>query len=139
MIDFQRMRTLIERIDRAKVNKERMWARTTSVTSVLSDMPKGGQKEGRFQLNMENLIAAENTLKRLQAQLKEQKDLLESVLPQLDPVDSGLLKERYINEKSITRILCETTYSRSHLYRMIECAELRANIKMRLMGQDQRL
>lgn len=58
MIEFQRMRTLMERIDRAKVNKDRMWARTTSVTSVLSDMPKGGQKEGRFELNMENLIAA---------------------------------------------------------------------------------
>lgn len=128
MIDFERMRYLMKRIPRAKENLYDARVRASSVSQILSDMPKGnGGTESKIERDVSNIIRSEEVLKALQDELKQMRDELLPLIQSMEDPYKSVMYHRYIKGLSVRETAIETIYSESYVFEMVRNAESQIN------------
>lgn len=105
MIDFARMRELMQIIPRALWNVEQKNANATRITSVITGMPRGSGGENRSDDAKIMLIEAKDAYREALSELEAMRTTLAPLITELESEDErGIMRLRYIHGRSISEI-----------------------------------
>ena len=119
MINFHRMRFLINRLPAARFRVDKAYARATKTTTILTGMPRGSSTEGALLIEYARgaLDSITTELEAMRAELRPMVEALES------PLQKSAMRMRYIEGRSVREIAYSLNYSEQHIFRILTIAE----------------
>ena len=124
MINFHRMRFLINRLPAARFRVDKAYARATKTTTILTGMPRGSGtgsqvEDGALLIEYarEALESITTELEAMRAELRPMVEALES------PLQKSAMRMRYIEGRSVREIAYSLNYSEQHIFRILTIAE----------------
>lgn len=132
MVDFERMRHLIDRIvPAAEFRVERAMSKATKCTSVLTGMPRSGGTGSAMDNSMEVLEIVRGKYERVSQELKAMQDELAPLIDALDNPDEHLAAYlRYIKGYRPSAVASCICYTDRHTFRILERAEKKLDAMM---------
>ena len=129
MIDFARVRWLMDKVPDAEMKLSRARARATRVTPNLDGMPHNHGGGEQMTEAVESIIFAEEYLRDLTEELREKRaDIREHLSAVIDPNERLALSMRYLDGCETDEIAYYIGYSDRHIRRLIELAETSINM-----------
>ena len=124
MVNFSRMRFLINRLPAARFRVDKAISRATKTTTILTGMPRGScigspTEEGALMVDY-----ARKALESITTELEEMRAELRPLIESLEsPLQKNAMWERYIEGHSVREIAYCLNYSEQHIFRILTIAE----------------
>lgn len=124
MIDFEKMRFLINRLPRIQWDIEKAGAQATKITSVLTGMPRGSGNHSQTEDGAIKLATLKDVYKETLSELDKMSKELEPLVDMLDdPDDRAVIRLRYLYRYSIDSIADSIHRSERAIYYYLRRAE----------------
>ncbi len=124
MIDFRKMRKLINRLPMARFRVDQAKSRATRVTPVLTGMPRGSGGSSQVEEGAILIMIASEKYESMKAELKEMQDTLSPIIEGIsDPLQKNVLRMRYMECRSVREIAYFLNYSEQHIFRILQRVE----------------
>lgn len=124
MLDFYRMRFLINRLPTAEGNVAEAMSVATKTTTVLTGMPRGSGTGDQTGDGAVMLLLAQESLEKLRSELDAMRKELAPLIDQLeDDTYRKVIQLRYMDGLTVHQVALATTYSRSQTYVRLREAE----------------
>ena len=124
MIDFRKMRKLINRLPMARFRVDQAKSRATRVTPVLTGMPRGSGGGSQTEEGAILIMIASEKYESMKAELKEMQDTLSPIIEGIeDPLQKNVLRMRYMECRSVREIAYFLNYSEQHIFRILQRVE----------------
>ena len=126
MIDFRKMRKLINRLPMARFRVDQAKSRATRVTPVLTGMPRGSGGSSQTEEGAILIMIASEKYESMKAELKEMQDTLSPIIESIiDPVQKNMMRMRYMECRSVREIAYFLNYSEQYVFRILKKTEAR--------------
>ena len=126
MIDFRKMRKLINRLPMARFRVDQAKSRATRVTPVLTGMPRGSGGSSQTEEGAILIMIASEKYESMKAELKEMQDTLSPIIESIiDPVQKNMMRMRYMECRSVREIAYFLNYSEQYVFRILKKSEAR--------------
>ena len=126
MIDFRKMRKLINRLPMARFRVDQAKSRATRVTPVLTGMPRGSGGSSQTEEGAILIMIASEKYESMKAELKEMQDVLSPIIESIiDPVQKNMMRMRYMECRSVREIAYFLNYSEQYVFRILKKTEAR--------------
>ena len=124
MIDFRKMRKLINRLPMARFRVDQAKSRATRVTPVLTGMPRGSGGGSQTEEGAILIMIASEKYESMKAELKKMQDTLSPIIEGIsDPLQKNVLRMRYMECRSVREIAYFLNYSEQHIFRILQRVE----------------
>ena len=124
MIDFSRMRFLINRLPAARFRVDKAIAKATKTTTIITGMPRGSGTGNQVE---DGAILIEYARHALDSITTELEGMRAELMPLIESLESPLQKNamwmRYIEGHSVREIAYSLNYSEQHIFRILTIAE----------------
>lgn len=124
MIDFYRMRFLINRLPAARFRVDKAIARATKTTTVLTGMPRGTGTGNQVEDGAILIEYARQAMDNITTELEGMRAELTPLIESLEsPLQKNAMWMRYIEGHSVREIAYSLNYSEQHIFRILQIAE----------------
>lgn len=124
MINFQRMRFLINRLPAAQFRLDKAKARATKTTTILTGMPRGSSTGSQVEDGVMLIDLARQALDSITTELEAMRTELKPMIEALEsPLQKRSMLMRYIEGHSVREIAYSLNYSEQHIFRILTIAE----------------
>lgn len=124
MINFQRMRFLINRLPAAQFRLDKAKARATKTTTILTGMPRGSSTGSQVEDGVMLIDLARQALDSITTELEAMRMELKPMIEALEsPLQKRSMLMRYIEGHSVREIAYSLNYSEQHIFRILTIAE----------------
>ena len=124
MIDFRAMREKIKQVHRLERAVMRKYADATRITTVISDMPRGGGTGKQMENSTVEMVTVKEEYYVAKDELAEMKRQLRAGMKRLEKWQHvAVIRKRYIEEKSVIEIMEEIGYEETQTKRFLKTAE----------------
>jgi len=124
MVNFHRMRFLINRLPAARFRVDKAIARATKTTTVLNGMPHGSSVRSPVEDGVILVEYARQALESITTELEKMRAELAPLIESLEsPLQKNAMRMRYIEGHSVREIAYSLNYSEQHIFRVLTIAE----------------
>ena len=124
MIDFYRMRFLINRLPAARFRVDKAIAKATKTTTVITGMPRGSSTGSQVEDGAILIEYARQALDNITTELEGMRAELTPMIESLEsPLQKNAMRMRYIEGHSVREIAYSLNYSEPHIFRILQIAE----------------
>ena len=124
MINFHRMRFLINRLPAARFRVDKAKARATKTTTILTGMPRGSSTGNQVEDGVILIEYARQALDSITTELESMRTELKPMIELLEsPLQKNAMWMRYIEGHSVREIAYSLNYSEQHIFRILTIAE----------------
>lgn len=124
MIDFRKMRKLINRLPMARFRVDQAKSRATRVTPVLTGMPRGSGGSSQVEEGAILIMIASEKYESMKAELKEMQDTLSPIIEGIsEPLQKNVMRMRYMECRSVREIAYFLNYSEQHVFKILQRTE----------------
>lgn len=124
MINFHRMRFLINRLPAARFRVDKAKARATKTTTILTGMPRGSSTGNQVEDGVILIEYARQALDSITTELEAMRTELKPMIELLEsPLQKNAMWMRYIEGHSVREIAYSLNYSEQHIFRILTIAE----------------
>lgn len=124
MINFHRMRFLINRLPAARFRVDKAIARATKTTAILTGMPRGSSTGSQVEEGAMLIEYARQALDSITTELEGMRAELTPLIEALEsPLQKNAMRMRYIEGHSVREIAYSLNYSEQHIFRILTIAE----------------
>ena len=124
MIDFYRMRFLINRLPAARFRVDKAIAKATKTTTVITGMPRGSSTGSQVEDGAILIEYARQALDNITTELEGMRAELTPMIESLEsPLQKNAMRMRYIEGHSVREIAYSLNYSEPHIFRILTIAE----------------
>ena len=124
MIDFYRMRFLINRLPAARFRVDKAIAKATKTTTIITGMPRGSGTGNQVEDGAILIEYARHALYSIVTELEGMRAELKPLIESLEsPLQKNAMWMRYIEGHSVREIAYSLNYSEQHIFRILTIAE----------------
>jgi len=124
MVNFSRMRFLINRLPAARFRVDKAIARATKTTTILTGMPRGSGTGSQTEEGVLLIDYARQALESITTELEGMRTELKPLIESLEsPLQKNAMWMRYIEGHSVREIAYCLNYSEQHIFRILTIAE----------------
>ena len=124
MINFHRMRFLINRLPSARFRVDKAIAKATKTTTILTGMPRGSSMGSQVEDGALLIEYAKQALESITTELEAMRKELRPMVEALEsPLQKSAMRMRYLEGHSVREIAYSLNYSEQHIFRILTIAE----------------
>lgn len=128
MIDFQKMRKLINRLPEERFNVTRARARAEKITTTITGMPRGSSTGKQVEDGAILIMLAEEKLEATKYELKEMRNELKPIIKELEKdTEREVIILRYLKGWNARKIAFSMGYSEPWVFKELRAAEKNIN------------